>query len=372
MASVESINLKIKEIEDEMARTQKNKATNQHMGLLKAKIAKLKRQLVDGPAGGGGGGKGDGFDVNKSGDARIGLVGFPSVGKSTLLQVMTGTFSEVAAYEFTTLTCIPGIIRHEGAKLQMLDLPGIIEGAADGKGRGRQVIATARTCNVIVMVLDASKPLTHKALIEHELEGFGMRLNKSPPDITYKKKDKGGVNIVTNRPLTKLSEETIRAICKEYRVISADFVFRCDATEDEFIDVLEGNRVYMPCIYVMNKIDALSLEELELLDKVEHYCPLSGNLKCNLEGFLDKIWKYCDMIRVYTKPKGQDPDWTDPVVLPRNKRTVEAFCNRIHRNMIKSFKHAIVYGASAKHRPQTVGKDHILEDEDVVQIVKKV
>ena len=66
MASVESINLKIKEIEDEMARTQKNKATNQHMGLLKAKIAKLKRQLVDGPAGGGGGGKGDGFDVNKS------------------------------------------------------------------------------------------------------------------------------------------------------------------------------------------------------------------------------------------------------------------------------------------------------------------
>ena len=87
---------------------------------------------------------------------------------------------------------------------------------------------------------------------------------------------------------------------------------------------------------------------------------------------MDKIWKYCDMIRVYTKPKGQDPDWTDPVVLPRNKRTVEAFCNRIHRNMIKSFKHAIVYGASAKHRPQTVGKDHILEDEDVVQIVKKV
>ena len=124
------------------------------------------------------------------------------------------------------MTCIPGIIRHQGAKLQMLDLPGIIEGAKDGKGRGRQVIATARTCNVIVMVLDAAKPLTHKALIEHELEGFGMRLNKTPPDITYKKKDKGGVNIVVNRPLTKLSEETIRAICKEYRVISADFIFR--------------------------------------------------------------------------------------------------------------------------------------------------
>jgi len=125
---MEKIQNQIEEIEAEMARTQKNKATNAHLGLLKAKIAKLKRQLVD-PPGGGGGGKGDGFDVNKTGDARIGLVGFPSVGKSTLLSVMTGTFSEIAAYEFTTLTCIPGIIRHQGAKLQMLDLPGIIEGA---------------------------------------------------------------------------------------------------------------------------------------------------------------------------------------------------------------------------------------------------
>jgi small GTP-binding protein len=65
--------------------------------------------------------------------------GFPSVGKSSLLQLLTGTESEVAAYEFTTLTCIPGIIHYNDSKIQLLDLPGIIEGAAEGKGRGRQV-----------------------------------------------------------------------------------------------------------------------------------------------------------------------------------------------------------------------------------------
>lgn len=62
------------------------------------------------------------------------------MGKSTLLTQLTGTDSEAAAYEFTTLTCIPGVIHYNDAKIQLLDLPGIIEGAAQGKGRGRQVL----------------------------------------------------------------------------------------------------------------------------------------------------------------------------------------------------------------------------------------
>lgn len=98
-------------------------------------MAKLKREIIEGSCKKGA--AGEGFDVQKSGDSRIGLVGFPSVGKSTLLTKLTGTFSKVAAYEFTTLTCVPGVIRYKGAKIQLLDLPGIIEGAKDGKGRGK-------------------------------------------------------------------------------------------------------------------------------------------------------------------------------------------------------------------------------------------
>lgn len=59
--------------------------------------------------------------------------------QSTLLSTLTHTHSEAANYEFTTLTCIPGVIEYKGANIQLLDLPGIIEGAAQGKGRGRQV-----------------------------------------------------------------------------------------------------------------------------------------------------------------------------------------------------------------------------------------
>ena len=100
---------KIAEVESELARTQKNKATEYHVGLLKAKLARLKSEVVAAATKGSGGRAGDGFDVTKVGDVRAGMIGFPSVGKSSLLTRLTGTRSEVAAYEFTTLTwCVRG------------------------------------------------------------------------------------------------------------------------------------------------------------------------------------------------------------------------------------------------------------------------
>ncbi|KDD74076.1 hypothetical protein H632_c1592p0, partial [Helicosporidium sp. ATCC 50920] len=193
---------KIKEIEFEMSRTQKNKATEYHLGQLKAKLAKLRTQLQEPPKTGG---TGEGFEVQKFGDGRVALIGFPSVGKSTLLTQLTGTSSEAAAYEFTTLTCIPGVIHYNDAKIQLLDLPGIIEGAAEGKGthgrsfgcvdfalfcwtkakrafllyvsllgRGRQVIAVCKSADLLLMVLDAGKPHYHREILTRELESVGM------------------------------------------------------------------------------------------------------------------------------------------------------------------------------------------------------
>jgi len=309
-----------------MARTQKNKATAHHLGMLKAKLAKYKRELLT-PTGKGGGGGEAGFEVTKAGDARVGLIGFPSVGKSTLLTKLTGTYSEVAAYEFTTLTCVPGVIYYKGAKIQLLDLPGIIEGAKDGKGRGRQVIAVGRTCNLVLIVLDALKPLGHKRIIERELEGFGIRLNKKPPNMSFRRKDKGGINFTYTGNFTPkhLTLDTVKAILGEYRIHNADINIREDCTVDDLIDVIEGNRVYMPALYVLNKIDAISVEELNLLHKIPHYVPLSAHLEWNLDALLEKMWEYLDLIRLYTKPKGQIPDYNAPVVM-RKDPAIEDFC----------------------------------------------
>lgn len=232
----------IKEIEHEMSRTQKNKATEYHLGQLKAKLAKLRTQLQE-PAKGAGGGAGDGFEVQKYGDGRVALIGFPSVGKSTLLTVLTGTASEAAAYEFTTLTCIPGVIRYNDAKIQLLDLPGIIEGAADGKGRGRQVIAVCKSADLLLMVLDASRPAAHRAILTRELEAVGMRLNRRPPRIYFKKKKTGGIAFNAVVPLTKGMDQALcQRILQEYKIHNAEVLFREDCGADELIDVIEGNR----------------------------------------------------------------------------------------------------------------------------------
>ncbi|KAI5192690.1 hypothetical protein NEMIN01_2157 [Nematocida minor] len=360
---------KIKEIENEMARTQKNKATANHFGILKAKLAKLRRELLTPKSGGAS--SGEGFDVAKTGVARIGFVGFPSVGKSTIMTKLTGTYSAVADYEFTTLTTVPGVLHYNGAKVQILDLPGILEGAKDGRGRGKQVIAVARTCSLIYIVLDITKPLTQKRKIELELEGFGIRLNKTAPDITLTKKDRGGVNIRSSCRLTHLDEEGIKLIFKEYRILNIDVMFRCDATADDLIDVIEGNRVYIPALYILNKIDSISYEELELLSQLKDSVPVCADKEWNLDEVLEASWAKLRLIRVFAKPRGQLPDYSTPVVLREGKCSVKDFCNSIHRGILSEFRNAIVWGKSVKHVPQRVGKEHMLVDEDVVQVVKK-
>jgi len=90
---------------------------------------------------------------------------------------------------------IPGVIEYKGARIQLLDLPGIVEGASQGRGRGRQVVSTAKTADLIVMMLDATKSEEQRRLLEIELDTVGIRLNKRKPDVVFKRKTTGGVSI---------------------------------------------------------------------------------------------------------------------------------------------------------------------------------
>ena len=363
-----------KAIEEEIAKTQKNKKTEYHVGRLKGQLARIKSEMLENAARAKATSGGDGFEVRKSGDVRCALVGFPSVGKSSFLSKTTETDSAVAGYEFTTLTCIPGKLTHNGTEIQILDLPGIIEGAAEGKGRGRQVIATARTADMIILMLDCGKAEGQRRKIEYELEAVGLRLNQSPPNVTFKKKPSCSMNTISftaTVPLTQgLSEGMVKEILKDYKIHNAEVVIREDINVDEFIDIIEGNRRYMPCLYVYNKIDTITIEEVDRLARLPHSVVTSLHWDLNLDGVIEGIWEHLNIIRIYTKKKGSAPDFTKPFVVKKGS-SVEHVCKRIHKDILKRFKYALVWGTSSKYQPQRVGISHILEDEDVLQIMVK-
>jgi small GTP-binding protein len=350
---------KIKEIEEEMARTQVNKATEYHLGILKAKLAKLRRELTA-PRGTGGGG---GFDVRKSGDATVVLIGLPSVGKSTLLNKLTGAKSETAAYAFTTLKCIPGIMRYKDAKIQVLDLPGIIEGAKDGRGRGREIIAVARNADLILVLIEATN-LKQRRIVESELYGFGIRTNQEPPNVSIAKHAKGGVTINSTVKLTKISNNEIMAALNEYRIFNANVVLRKDITVDQFIDHLEGNRAYIPSLEILTKCD-LAKEKLP-----SGYLHVSADDEKSIKKLREKIYQKLDLINIYTKRRGEKADLEEALVV-RNGITVGGVCEKLHRDLKKNFRYGLVWGKSVKHPGQRVGIDHVLKDGDIVQIVKR-
>lgn len=177
----------------------------------------------------------------------------------------------------------------------------------------------------------------------------------------------------------------------EYKIASADLTIRCDATIDDVIDVLEAKgRSYMPVIYALNKIDSISIEELDLIYRIPNACPISSEHGWNLDELMELMWQKLNLRRVYTKPKGKLPDYTAPVVLRSSACTVEDFvglhhhplgtfrisswergnltmcqCNNIHKTIADQFKQAIVFGRSVKHQPQRVGLTHELADEDI-------
>lgn len=306
-------------------------------------------------------------EVVRSGDARISMIGFPSVGKSTMLSTLTDTQSRAAAHAFTTLTCIPGVLKYNDATLQLLDLPGIIEGASGGKGRGRQVIAVARSSDLILMVLDAARANVERRLLTKELYNVGIRLNSKRPNISIKPRKFGGVSVNALVPLTHLDKNLVRDILGMHKIRSADVIFREDSTVDEFIDVVLANRRYLPCLYVVNKIDTISLNDVDTFAHRKHTTVISCHQKLNLDYMLYQLWEHLGFIRLFTKPRGRRPDFSDPIIMPRNA-TVENICERIHKSFVTKFKYALVWGTSVKHQPQHCGIKHVLHDEDVVAI----
>lgn len=224
----------------------------------------------------------------------------------------------------------------------MLDLPGIIEGASQGKGRGKQVIAVARTADLILMMLDATKSDVQRTLLERELEAVGIRLNKSPPNIYFKPKTSGGLSFTATCKLTHMSEKMAYNILHEYKIHNVEVVVREDVTVDEFIDVVDGDRKYIQCLYCYNKIDHITMEEVKRLADIPHTVVVSCELNLGLDWLVEQLWQHLGLLRLYTKKRGAMPDFSDALIV-RSNATVEHVCHVLHRQLADIFKYAHIW-----------------------------
>ncbi len=361
-----TIEEEIKNVEDEIWKTPYNKATSHHVGRLKAKLARLKDDLQK-RATAKSSSRGKGYFVKKSGHATIVLVGFPSVGKSTLLNSLTGTSAEVAAYDFTTLYVIPGTLIYKGAQLQFLDVPGLIQGAAAGRGHGKEVISVMRNADLILILVDVFQQQQYDILL-NELYDAGIRINANPPLVAIRKASRGG--IIINRTVDlDYDDKVIRAVLAEYRIHNGEVLIRERITIDELIDAVLGNRKYVRALTVINKTDLADSETLlRCMARFPDAVPISAAVGINMDVLKEKIYNELGFMRIYMKPPGASPDMDNPLVIRRGS-TITNVCSTIHRDFIDRFRYARIWGKSVKYGGQRVGLSHVLKEGDVLSFV---
>ena len=190
-------------------------------------------------------------------------------------------------------------------------------------------------------------------------------------NIYLKPKKAGGMKVTFQTPPKNgLDEKMVMNILRDYKILNCEVLVRDEnVTVDDFIDVImKDHRKYIKCLYVYNKIDSVSLDFLDKLAREPYTCVMSCELDLGIQDVIDRCWKELKLIRIYTKRKGTDPNFSEALIV-RSNSTIEDVCDRIHRTLKETFKYALVWGASARHIPQRVGLGHPVADEDVVYIV---
>lgn len=141
------------------------------------------------------------------------------------------------------------------------------------------------------MVLDGAKEGVnkHREILERELETVGLRLNKTPPNVYFRLKKGGGVKFNNTVALTRLGDDpaaTVKRVLSEYKIHNCEVLVREDVSVDEIVDVVQGNRKYVQCLYVYNKVDMISIEDMDKLAREPNSIVVSVHMKLNLEALL--------------------------------------------------------------------------------------
>ncbi|MBN1260550.1 MAG: 50S ribosome-binding GTPase [Anaerolineae bacterium] len=254
------------------------------------------------------------FNIDPEGAGQIAIIGMPNVGKSALVAALTHAAPESAPYPFTTWTPTPGMMPIDNVQVQIIDTPPLNREHVEP-----ELFNLIRRAELLIIVID--------------IQGY---------------------------PIDQL-EEAID-ILLENRIVAAGHE-----------DMYTGSRIpaVKPVLVLANKCDDPSCDEdfavlCELVDEDWTLLPISAATGRHFDALKRTVFEHLEIIRVYAKPPGKEPDFSRPFVLKRGA-TVEEFAGKVHQDFLTQLKTARVWG-STEHDGLMVSRDYVLHDGDVVEL----
>jgi uncharacterized protein len=342
---------KIKALEGMLSKAPSHKGAETLRAGIKQKLAKFRGQLDKDRQKS----KNKGVKVvlKKEGAAQVILISTTNAGKSSILKQLTNANPKIKSYEYTTKKPEMGILDYKGVQIQIIEMPAIYEDFAY-KGLGPTYFSLMRSANLIIYVLDLTKDAREQLnILNAEFEKVNIRLNKQPPPITIKKVGLGGIEF-SGQNFLRFGVKKARQMLKESNYHNAIINIYGPINIEQFADALNESVSYLPLLVIYNKSD---------LGIKKGISALTGE---GIEKTKRDIWRAINMIKVYTKQPGKEKE--HPPIALKGQSNVKALAAEVHKDFLKKFKFARVWGKSAKHQGQRVGLEHRLRDEDIVEL----
>lgn len=305
---------KITYLNEMMSTIPKHKGTDHLRADLRKKLSKLKSADQSKK---GGKHRVSPYHFDKEGAGQIAVIGPPNVGKSTLLNAVTNATPEVSPAPFTTWNPTPGMMLIDNVQVQLIDTPPLSQDYIDP-----EFLNLLRRVDMVLVMVD---------------------LQANPVEQLHEAVD-------------LLQKNRIAPLHLQGKLETEGFV------------------IYVPCLVLVNKHDGDEAAEYyqifqELLDVECPLLPVSAATGFNIDKLKETIFDWLEIMRIYSQSPGAKPDYSAPFVVYEGC-TVEEFAGKIHKDFLDTLKTARVWGKSVDFEGQMVSRDHVLQDEDVVELSK--
>ena len=304
--------------------------------------------------------------IKKEGCGQVALVGFPNSGKSFILKALTNADVEVAPYPFTTKKPEVGMARFNGTKIQLVEVPGIIEGSAVGKASGTQFLGAVRNADAVAIVVAGADALHDLKVIENELKAVYIFANREKPKITIKHSGFKGIT-VSGKKFLKIPEKNLSEFLKSHGIKNASVILGEETTVDKLSETLNERIAYKKTIVIVN-VFAAKPNEKDIIEirKKWNAIILSAPTPEFAADAKQKMFSMLGKILVFTKRPGREPDMDEPLIL-KEGATAEDVVKSLHKEFAQNLKFVRIWG-SARFPGQKVSKKYKVKNMDIVEI----